>query len=207
MTRTFARAGAVLILSLPLAACSAIRSGPPPVRTYRMDYPAPPPLAGAPNPATVRVIPFGIATVYDRQGFVYEDGHHGIADDYYNRWFAPPASMLTDLIARDLAASRRFTAVLRTPSSLPSAYELNGMIEALDEGPQDGCTAHLRLRAILVRVPDRGPRTVILDDVLEASESCSAGDPASFAAATSLAVQHVSEQLQQRLSDAATAAP
>lgn len=190
------RRAALALAALVLADCSAINPAAPRVRTFRLEYAPPPPPSAPPTAATLRVVPFGIAALYDRQGFVYRTGPYDIAVDNYNRWLGDPGGMITDLLARDLAASKMYRAVLQAPSALPSDYELNGQIEVLEERAADGCTAALRLRVVLVRVPPRGERTVVFQDVFEAAEPCGTGDPAAFVAAVSRALQRVSEEVQ-----------
>lgn len=190
------RVAALALATAMLAGCSTVNPAAPHVRTFRLEYPPPAAPDGPATSATMRVVPFGIAALYDRQGFVYRAGPHEIGVDNYNRWLGDPAGMITDLLARDLAASRRYQAILQAPSALPSDYELNGQVEAIEERAGDGCTAALRLRIFLVRVPPRGPRVVVFEDVFEAEEPCGTGDPATFAAAMSRALERVSEAVQ-----------
>lgn len=190
------RWAAVVVLAgaVALAGCSAMTS-PPAVRSFGLDYP--PPAAGGPaTDATVRVVRFGIATLYDRLGFVYREPGNAIGVDPYNRWASDPASMVTDVLARDLAASRRYRAVLQQPSALVANYELSGEIETFEERATNGCAAVLRMRMVLTRLPERGQRVVVYDAVLEAEEPCRPGDPAAFAAAMSRALDRVSTELQ-----------
>jgi len=190
-----ARTGAACALLL-FAGCAAVRSVPA-VRSYRLAYPPPEPARAVPLPVTIRVIPFGIAAAFDQPSFVYRTGPYDVGVDYYNRWVASPASMITDLIARDLVAARDFVAVLQEPSAMPTDYELNGQIGGLEERDEGGtCTAHLSLRAVLVRVPRREPRTVVMQDEFSADESCQRGSPEAFVAAMSRAAQQVSEHLR-----------
>ncbi|MEO8605795.1 MAG: ABC-type transport auxiliary lipoprotein family protein [bacterium] len=194
---------AALALLLPLlAACGALRSRQPD-RNYRMAY-TPPTPSGTPVPATLRVLPFGIAAAYDRQGFVFRDGPYDIDVDNYNRWIAPPSALITDLIARDLVAAHAFQAVLQAPSALPATYELSGWIETLEEREEGTCLAHVRLRALFVRVPERGARQVLFEDSMTGDEPCMRGDAASVAEATSRAVQHLSDDLRERMIAAAS---
>jgi len=198
---------AALALLLPLlAACGAALRSRPPDRTYRMAY-APPAPDGSTVPATLRVVPFGIAADYDRQGFVYREGTYDVGVDHYNRWIAAPSAMITDLVARDLSAAGAFQAVLQGPSALPAIYELSGWIETLEEREESGCTAHVRLRALFVRVPERGPRQVLFEDSLTGDEPCTPGDAPSVAEAMSRAVQHISDDLRARLVAAALNTP
>jgi ABC-type uncharacterized transport system auxiliary subunit len=197
-TRRTPTCATFLAVCLLLAGCSVVGSTPA-VRTYRLDYPPPAPDPSTSVGPTLRVVPFGIASLYDRQGFVYRDGRYDIGVDSYHRWLTAPAAMITDLIARDLSATRQFSAVLQGASSLAATYELSGTIEELEERPDGGCSAHLRMRVLLAELPDKGRRRVVFEDVLAADEPCTRGDPESFVAAMSRAVQHVSEQLQAQV--------
>lgn len=181
---------------LLVAGCSALRS-PPPVNTFRLSYPPPAPTGAAPLPVTVRVVPFGIAATFDREGFVYRSSEYDVGVDPYNRWIASPAGMVADLLARDLVAAKIVRAVLQAPSALLSDYELSGQIESLEERAEgNGCDAHLRVRILLIRAPARAARQAVLQDDFFADEKCTSGDPASYAEAMSRAVHSVSEQLR-----------
>jgi len=182
--------------ALLLASCGALRS-PPPVNTFQLTYPPPAPAGTTPLPVTVRVAPFGVVGTYDREGFVYRTSEYDVGVDPYNRWVASPASMVADLLARDLADSKVVQAVLQSPSALLSDYELSGQIESLEERDEgNGCDAHLRVRILLVRAPARGQRQPVLQQGFYADEKCTSGDPASYAAAMSRALQSVSEQVR-----------
>jgi ABC-type uncharacterized transport system auxiliary subunit len=167
------------------------------VRTFQLAYPPPEAAGTPPLPVTVRVVPFGIVAAYDRRGFTYRAGGYDVGVDYYNRWVGNPAALITDLVARDLAASGRVQAVLQTPSAVASDYEINGQIETLEEEDDAGaCAAHLRLRIFVVRARAADRRQVVLQDGFAADEPCRRADPGSYAEAMSRAVQRVSDQLR-----------
>lgn len=186
----------LLLAAVLLAGCGSLASGPH-TRTFRMAYQPPSP-DGATVAGTVRVVPFGIAAAYDSQSFIYRESAYDIGIDSYHQWIAGPAAMITDLVARDLAAADAFRAVLQAPSALPSDYELNGWIETFEERDDDGCLAHVRLRALFVRVPPRGPRQVLFEESLTGDEPCTRGDPDAFAAAMSRAVERLSAEIRTR---------
>jgi ABC-type uncharacterized transport system auxiliary subunit len=188
--------------ALAAGGCAAVHPALP-VRTFVLAYP-PPEAAGIPPlPVTVRVVPFGIVAAYDRQGFTYREGAYDVGVDYYNRWVGSPAGLITDLVARDLAASGRVQAVLQAPSALANDYEINGQIETLEEQDDAGaCIAHLRLRIFVVRARSADRRQVLLQDGFAADEPCRRGDPGSYAEAMSRAVQRVSDQIRVAALDA-----
>jgi ABC-type uncharacterized transport system auxiliary subunit len=170
------------------------------VRTFRLTYRPPEPSGAPPLPVTVRVLPFGIVSAYDRQTFLYRSGPYDVGIDYYNQWVGNPAHMITDLIARDLAASKAVHAVFQEPSAVPSNYELSGNIETLEERDENGtCTGHLRLRVALIRVPPQGSRYVVFQDNVVADAPCTPGDPGSYAAAMSRAAEQVSDIVRGKL--------
>jgi ABC-type uncharacterized transport system auxiliary subunit len=187
-----------LVLAVAVSACSVFQPAPPVPRSYRLSYPYPPPTYDMPA-GIVRVGPFSSAQVYDRLGFTYRQGTHGVGVDPYNAWIAAPAGMLADLIARDLATSHAVSAVLQGPSAMTPDYELSGRVEELDERETGGCSAHLRLRALFVRIDATAPRKVLFEDVFSSDQPCTPGDPESFADAMSKAAQDVSTQVVARI--------
>jgi ABC-type uncharacterized transport system auxiliary subunit len=199
------RRGAALALLL-LAGCAAMRPAPE-MRTYRLAYPPPDPSAATPLPVTVRVMPFGIAAAYDSLAFIYRSGPYDVGTDPYNRWIANPATMIADLIARDMAASKTVRAVLQVASAVPYDYELSGQIETLEERDEGGsCSAMLRVRIALAHVPPRGPRAVVMQDIFSAEPPCTEASAHGYAEAMSRAVQQVSDEiraavLSQRLAE------
>lgn len=191
---------AVAALTMLLASgCSTANFGTP--RTFRLAYVPPMPAATAPLPAVVRVMPFGIAATYDRESFLFRSGPYDVGVDYYNRWLANPATMITDLVARDLAASRSVRGVLQMPSALPADYELSGQIETIEERDEnDACAAHLRVRMLVIGI--RGGRHVAAQQSLVADEPCTRGDPESYAAAMSRAAERISTDMRSALMNA-----
>ncbi len=194
-------AAIALFAAAGVAGCAAINSPPAP-RTFRLAYLPPTPSTAAPLPVVVRVMPFGVAAPYNREVFVYRTGPYDVGIDYYDRWISNPATMLTDLVARDLAASQSVRAVLQSPSALPSDYELSAQIETFEErDDEDTCAAHLRLRALLVRSM-RGDRSVAMQQNFVVDEPCARGDVDSYVAAMSRATERVSTDVRNALLDA-----
>jgi ABC-type uncharacterized transport system auxiliary subunit len=187
----------VLAIAAVLGGCAALQPTPA-QRVFVLEYPAPPPAVRRVE-AVLRVMPFGSDAVYDRQGFVYREGPYEIAVDSYNLWVAAPASMITDLVARDLAAAGLFTAVLSAPSALAAQYELSAQIEVFEERAENSCTARAGLRALLIQSPARAARRVVFEETFAADEPCDGYGADAFAAAMSRAVQRVSMALEERI--------
>jgi ABC-type uncharacterized transport system auxiliary subunit len=121
----------------------------PPIQRFQLSYPAPAAVS-EPLPATVRVIPLRTAAAYDRSDIAVRRGPHRLEFYNYRRWAVHPARMIGDLLARDLAESHAFRAVLQGPSPLTADYVLGGFVEEIEERDDgDGRAAHLRIRFTL----------------------------------------------------------
>jgi ABC-type uncharacterized transport system auxiliary subunit len=184
-----------LLLGGLLAGCFRLSQPSPDIREYHLSYP-PPTIDGQPLPVTLRIASLGVAAMYDRQPIVYGDDAYSSGTYYYARWSTNPSAMLTDLLARDFADSHLYLAVQQGPSPVPNDYQLGGEIEEIQEHTAStGCTARLRLRALLVRV--RAAATpVVLQSTYVAEEPCACNDVRALAQALSKAAEQVSAQLQ-----------
>jgi ABC-type uncharacterized transport system auxiliary subunit len=191
-----------LLVLLLLAGCVHLSQPAPRVHDYRLDY-VPPVPVGTPLPVTLRVAPFGIAAVYDREAIVYRSDTYSTGRYFYHRWGSNPADMVADLLARDLAASHLYRAVQQGSSPLPSDYLLSGEVEEIEELPAtSGCTAHVRVRILLARTWPGSAAPSLLQTTYTADEPCPCNDPRALAEAMSRGLERTSAQLQQAVYDA-----
>jgi ABC-type uncharacterized transport system auxiliary subunit len=186
---------AALILIGCVAACTRLGVRAPEVHDYRLDYP-PPALDGPTMPVILRLSPFAVAAVYDRDAIVYRQDDYRTGAYFYHRWTANPAAMLTDLLARDFAASGRYRAV-QQGFGLPAAdYDLQATIEEIEERIDGhGSHAHVRLR-VTVRRTRASPEPIVWQSTYTADETSAGGDPYEFVSAMSRAVARMSAQVQ-----------
>jgi ABC-type uncharacterized transport system auxiliary subunit len=196
------RCSALVVIAVALPGCFTLTQPAPQLRDYRIDYP-PPEIDAKPLAVTLRVPPFGVAAVYDRQAIVYRDSTYATGSYLYDRWVASPGSMIADLVARDLARSGLYRAVQQGPSILPSDYQLTAQIEEIEERyAGGGCTAHLRLRMLLLRTRATEGDPVVLRVAYAEDEPCTCNDAAALAAAMSRATERISAQMQRDVHDA-----
>ena len=198
--------GTVLVAAgmLLLAGCVRLSQPAPRIQEYRLDY-EPPVLAGRTLPVTLRVHSFGIAAIYDRETIVYRDGTHSTGRYFYHRWSTNPRDMMADVLARDLAASGVYRAVLQGPGA-PADYELSGMVEEFEERPAgEDCTAHLRLRVTLARARARAASPIVWQATYTGDEPCPCNDAPALAAAMSRGLARMSATLQDELYSAIAA--
>ncbi len=200
-----ARSAALLWLGGVAAGCVPFRSPALAVHTYRLDY-APPAIPRAPLPAVLRLLPFEVAAVYDRDAIVYRDGPYVTGTYAAHRWSAAPGEMVADLLARDFAASGLYRAVQRGAALVGSHYALSGELEEIEEQVHQGrCAAHLRLRVLLVRAREGPGDAVLLRHAYSADEPCGRSSAAALAAAMSRALAQLSEEIQRDVYEAIAA--
>ena len=203
---------AIVVSVVGLAGCVSLEISPPEIHEYVLDYP-PPSVEGTPLPVILRMAPFGAVAAYDRQAIVYRSDSHATGTYFYDRWMAHPASMIADLLTRDLTASGLYQAVQQGASALPSDYHLSGEVEEIAEHVTgEGCSAHLELRVLLARARTLQDSRVAFQKTYSAQESCSGEGSRGFVEAMSRAMEEISTILQKDLyravsEDCGTAAP
>ncbi len=74
---------------------------------------------------------FRISPQYEGKGFVYRLADLSYESDFYNEFFIPPASLITEEIRQRLAGSGLFRHVVTPSSHLDTAYVLEGAVTAL----------------------------------------------------------------------------
>ena len=189
-------AGLACALAL-LPGCITLSSPPPRIHEYVLEYDLPA-TAREGLPVVLRVSLLTIAPTYAAPEIAYRTAANRIGKHPYDRWATEPSAMVADLLARDLASSGAYEAVVHGSSLLRSDYDLGGEVDELGERRSDGCIAHVRLRLLLRRSGrSRDGRAVLFQRPYEAEESCGGSDPARLVAAMSRAMQRLSEKVQE----------
>jgi ABC-type uncharacterized transport system auxiliary subunit len=185
-----------------LVGCVRLGVRAPQIRDYRLDY-TPPVVTGAPLAANLAIPPLAVAAVYDREPIIYRENLYSTAAYFDSRWSANPGSMVADLLARDFVDSHLYRAVQRGFSLLPNDYRVSGQIEEIEESLTDsGCTAHLRLDILVVRMRPGKSDSVLLQRTYAGDEPAACKTPQALAAAMSQVLAGISARLQRDVHDA-----
>jgi cholesterol transport system auxiliary component len=126
----FLATGIAFAFAAVLTGCTLTR--PSPVkRTYLFD-PTAPPAASAPKPYTLRVAALRVAAPYAARQLVYRYDELKYEADFYSEFFVAPAAMLSEAIARTLAAANVFKRVI-PPGASPEdgVFLLDGFVNEL----------------------------------------------------------------------------
>jgi ABC-type uncharacterized transport system auxiliary subunit len=196
----------ILALLVGSVGCVKLAQPAPKIGAYRLAYTSPTPTStAAALPVTLRIPPFAVDTIYDREPIVYREDPYSTGIYHYHHWSSPPGSMVADLIARDLAAAGLYRAVLQEASMITPDYQLDGYVEEIEErGKAPDCTAALRLRITLVRVRQTKGDPIVWQATYASDVPSACNDPRALAAAMSQNLERISTQLQHEIHDAMT---
>ncbi|MBI3783561.1 MAG: membrane integrity-associated transporter subunit PqiC [Deltaproteobacteria bacterium] len=192
----------LLISSALLAGCVQLAQPAPDLHSYRLDY-APPTSNSAPLAAVLRIAPFGVDAIYDREPIVFREDEYSTGVYHYHQWSSPPGTMIADLLARDLVASGAYRSIVVGPAVVIPDYHLDGFVEVIEErGKTHDCHAVLRLRVSLFRLhPADNSNATALQKTYDTQVPASCNEPHALAAAISQCVEQTSRQLQSDVYD------
>ena len=148
-------AAATSVLLLVLGGCATA----PTKKYFTLNYTPDPMLtrrSPTPYPFTVRVREFGVEEAYARPQLVYRQSPYEVGYYYYRVWAIKPTRMVTDLAVKHLSSVNLLDHVVRRmDEGFKPDYDLNGVIEALEEYDNDEVWfAHAAIRLNLVRLSD-----------------------------------------------------
>lgn len=194
------RLGGMLLILLAvfvMPGCAFKRQPALEIDYYTLEYEALPVEGlGGPLPVVLRLQRFSASPEFSTERMVYREAPNRLAADYYNRWRANPADLVTSFLGRDLAAGGLFTGVALPGSGLDATHVLEGNVEEFLEIAGDACEAALAVNVILFRAgePDAA-KGMIFQRRVTAREKCEARSPALAAEAMSRAMARVSAEI------------
>jgi len=194
----------ILLLPFLIAGCGALIKQPAAIiKYYQIDYPAPAPVKEKIN-KTIMIRPFNISSVYNKDSIVYVEDSFNCGFYQYNQWIAPPASLISEKIVRDLQASDVFEAVLTYGSFQPPDYRISASVEEIGE-VKKGDTAEssviIHFSVIKTSVTNLASEFII-GKTYHSSFPCEKNNPNSVVAAISKAVQIISIDFRKDLQKA-----
>ncbi len=138
LTRRIQQAALIFLIAGVVAGCGASR----PVKYYVLDIGPTPANSATPQfPVTLLVSRITAATLYRDDRLVYGNGKVQLGTYEYERWAAPPAEMVQDMLIGTLRASGTYRSVSRISSSVRGDYVIRGHLYALDDVLAPGLTA------------------------------------------------------------------
>jgi cholesterol transport system auxiliary component len=127
----FARALAAVALLGAIVSCAFAPRESPAKNTFLLEPAMPQPVA-TPKPQALRIGVINVSSAFRGKSLVYRRGELAYEADFYNEFFIPPASMLTEATARAISAGNVFRRV-NTPGMAAEEgdYVLDGFVSEL----------------------------------------------------------------------------
>ena len=117
---------------------------------HDIDYPAPAPVA-ADNGLILRIRDFSCSAEYDVSNMVFVDEDGLVTKMSHNRWAANPATLLGDLLCRDLVTEEQFLGIYRRTPIYGDDLVLEGHLREFGARETDGSwRAVLEIEVILL---------------------------------------------------------
>jgi ABC-type uncharacterized transport system auxiliary subunit len=155
-------AWAAIALAAAVAACSSPLEKPPiEQRYYTLDVTRPDAAAAGPGREVLAVRRFRASPGYEGRELVFGTGNGAYRSDFYNVFFAAPASMLADETREWLDRSGLFRAVVSSTSQVDARYALEGALVDV-HGEESGGAHRAVLEAQFLLLDVRAPTAPIL---------------------------------------------
>jgi ABC-type uncharacterized transport system auxiliary subunit len=167
----------ILVLLASSGCVGALKSEYPERRFYTLSADRPGGPAAPAGEGVLRVRRFTASKLSEGSELVTRTGAAEYETDFYNAFFSPPATQLTEQTQRWLGASGLFSAVVGTGSSIPETHVLEGNVIALVQDEREKHDAAvLEMQVMLVRVSS-DPAAVLFQKTYKAMESMFPGKP------------------------------
>jgi len=164
---------------------------------YTLEY-DPPVISGlAPLPEAIQVKRFQASPLYDTKNIIYTEKPYFRNAYNYHKWQVLPGTMVSTLLSRDLMSYGIFSSVITDISLLNADYILEGKVDEFYEADEpDQWNAILTVSITFARknVPEAS-KSILLQKSYTVVETCKEKNPESLAAALSLAMSKISQDI------------
>ena len=113
------------------AGCAGIERSYPDKRYFVLEVSANPAKSSPWSSETLQVSPIRVSPRYADRSLVYRTSELGYESDFYNQFLVSPASLITEEVRKDLAASEIFKHVIGASNQSQPGYVLEGTVNAL----------------------------------------------------------------------------
>ena len=146
--------GSVILVMLATGVgCVSLQKAYPVKQEYVLDCSRSGPRRQALPESSLKVRRFRVAPTFESKGFVYQKTDLSYHSDFYNRFFSPPASLVTEEVRQWISDSGLFESVVDPGMGIIPTHSLEGVINALygDFREPDAPKAVLEMQFFLVR--------------------------------------------------------
>jgi ABC-type uncharacterized transport system auxiliary subunit len=189
----------LMLLGGTIFGCSGLYNAPKPISRYTINYAPAPILKGFKNrlPAIIKVERFGSAPGFANSHMIYATNHIERNSYVYHQWFSSPSEMVAFALAKDLKASRAFTAITFPGDRIKASHVLTGSVTDFYE-KDEGTTwqAVLGVSVLLFsEAPFNLQKQILLEKQYTTQVACREKSVFAFAEAMNTAVQSISNRI------------
>lgn len=143
--------------------CMDLKSSYPDRKFFALEASRPGQDRTAPGEGVLRVRRFTCSRGCEGSEMVSRTGDAVYESDFYNAFFVPPSTQVTEVTARWMGASRLFGHVVGAGSAVPETHLLEGNLIALYEDARNRSEprAVIEVQFMLVRVSTDPPRVIL----------------------------------------------
>ena len=143
---------ALALLVLSTGCVGALKSEYPERRFYTLGAERPGAAAAPAKDGVLRIRRFTASKASEGSELVTRKADAEYETDFYNAFFVPPATQLTEQTQRWLASSGLFSAVVGTGSSLPESHVMEGNLVALYADRRQSPAAVVEVQFMVLKV-------------------------------------------------------
>lgn len=183
---------------LTTSCVGALKSEYPERRYYTLAAQRPGDASAPAKDGVLRIRRFTASKVSEGSELVTRKGESEYETDFYNAFFVPPATQLTEQTQRWLGASGLYSAIVGTGSSLPESHVLEGNLIALYADRRESASAVLELQFMLLKVSS-DPSAVLFQKSYRESVAVTGDTPESMVAGWNGALVKILASLEKDL--------
>lgn len=186
------------LLMLSTGCVGALKSEYPERRFYTLAADRQGTAAAAAKDGVLRIRRFTASKVSEGSELVTRKAEAEYETDFYNAFFVPPATLLTEQSQRWLSSSGLFSAVVGTGSSLPETHVLEGNVVALYADRRQSPAAVMELQFMLLKVAS-DPSAVLFQKSYRQSAALTGDGPEAVIAGWNAALGRILASLEADL--------
>jgi ABC-type uncharacterized transport system auxiliary subunit len=191
-----------VIVVLLFGGCTNIKHAPLDIHYYTLEYDPRPPEKTPPLPQVLKIERFQTSPLYDSNRMIFKDADFRRDEFSYHKWRAQPGELVSYFLARDFSETGRFQATLYFESALPFTYIITGVVEDFYLQAGNPNQAVLSVSVNLVDNTRRNDgRHILMQKKYRRAIAASTGGPQGLAASLSVAMQQISEQILDDVSN------
>lgn len=160
-----------LLLTLALGGCLSLEKEYPDTRYFVLEAARSGPAGARKSEARLKIGGFRISPRYGGREMVTRVEERRYEADFYNQFFADPATLITEESYRWLGQAGLFAAVIDSGAALEARYVLDGVVVRLHGDERSSPSALLEMQFFLLEIDETGAPRILFNKSYQANKS------------------------------------